>query len=107
MIVTVAALIIIYNTFFLPIKALYTDKHDIIDKQYGIYKVHHIVHLFIDLDCINGIVNMNIYCVLCAASRRVPLMLPDKPFLLRRIRIYIIRPLTYLYPAKITFSLQY
>ena len=56
MIVMVAALIVIYNTFFLPIKALYTDKHDIIDKQYDIYKVHHIVHLFIALDCIIGIV---------------------------------------------------
>ena len=90
---------------FLPIKALYTDKHDIIDKQYDIYKVHHIVHLFIDLDCINGIVNMNIYLVLCGALRRSPLCLPDQPHLLRRIRICIIRPLTYLYPAKI-FCLQ-
>ena len=67
--VTVAALIVIYNTFFLPIKALYTDKHDIIDKQYDIYKVHHIVHLFIDLDCINGIVKVNLDRVLCGASR--------------------------------------
>ena len=65
MIVTFAALTVIYNTFFLPIKALYTDKHDIIDKQYGIYKVHHIVHLFIDLDCINGIGNNNKFRVLC------------------------------------------
>ena len=44
------------QVIYLSIKALYTDKHDIIDKQYNIYKVHHIVHLFIDLDYINGIV---------------------------------------------------
>ena len=39
------------QVIYLSIKALYTDKHDIIDKQYDIYKVHHIVHLFIALDC--------------------------------------------------------
>ena len=103
MIVTFAALTVIYNTFFLPIKALYTDKHDIIDKQYGIYKVHHIVHLFIDLDCINGIGNKNLYLVLCCGDS-LRLMLPNKPGrLLRRLRICIIRPLTYLYPAKIFY----
>ena len=71
MIVMVAALIVKYNTFFLPIKELYTDKHDMIDKQYGLYKVHHIVHLFIDLDCINGIGNKNLYLVLCCGDSRV------------------------------------